>query len=332
MSRAPAWPWNWSAATPAKRCGNRYHFGMTPDEIAQLRAARYNATVSYIDRIHSDLMVLRVRPDGQRPPYKAGQYTSLGLGYWEPRVPGCQDETLTDEERRRIVKRAYSVSSSIESEPGRLRDLSEDDWVEFYIVLVRENRDGRIPALTPRLFALEEGSRLSFQEKFTGHYTLDPVKEGDTVLFLGTGTGEAPHNAMIHELLRRGHTGRILHACCVRYSRDLGYLSIHQRLMIKYPNYTYLPLTTRESVGHRKKYIQDLITDGEFDSVLDPTNTHVYLCGNPAMIGVPTKDKDTGERVYPKPTGVIELLEARGFAADNATLKFKGNIHFEEYW
>jgi ferredoxin--NADP+ reductase len=99
---------------------------------------------------------------------------------------------------------------------------------------------------------------------------------------------------------------------------------------VQYPNYTYLPLITRESA--HKKYIQDLISTGELDAVLDPKNAHVYLCGNPKMIGVPVKDKETGARVFPQPPGVIELLEARGFAADNATVKFKGNIHFEEYW
>lgn len=305
---------------------------MTTEEIEQLRAARYNATVVYIEEVHSDLRILRIRPDFPRPPYKGGQYCSLGLGYWEPRVVDCQQETLTDEERKRVVKRAYSVSSSIESEPGTLRDLSTDDWVEFYIVLVRENPDGRVPALTPRLFAMEEGARISMHDKFTGHYTLDPVKDGDTVVFLGTGTGEAPHNAMIRELLHRNHKGRIVHACCVRFQRDLGYLATHQRLMLSYPNYTYLPLTTRESVGNRKVYIQDLITSGQLDDVLDPKNTHIYLCGNPAMIGVPVKDKETGVRVFPQPPGAIELLEARGFAADNAAAKFKGNIHFEEYW
>jgi hypothetical protein len=50
------------------------------------------------------------------------------------------------------------------------------------------------------------------------------------------------------------------------------------------------------------------------------------------MIGVPTKDKETGERIYPKPLGVIEILEKMGFKADNPTIKFTGNIHFEEYW
>src|SRR4029079_14144671 len=152
--------------------------------------------------------------------------------------------------------------------------LEENDWLEFYIVLVRETPDGRVPALTPRLFALQEGDRLQIGERVTGHYTLDPVRAGDTVVFLGTGTGEAPHNYMTWELLRRGHTVRILNACCVRYSRDLGYLHTHQALMGQYPNYTYLSLTTREAGSTRKVYIQDVITSGELEerlgSPLDP--------------------------------------------------------------
>jgi ferredoxin--NADP+ reductase len=58
----------------------------------------------------------------------------------------------------------------------------------------------------------------------------------------------------------------------------------------------------------------------------------VFLCGNPKMIGVPVKNKETGVREYPQPLGVIEVLERRGFQADNAAAKLKGNIHFEEYW
>jgi ferredoxin--NADP+ reductase len=83
-------------------------------------------------------------------------------------------------------------------------------------------------------------------------------------------------------------------------------------------------------------YIQDLIASGELDETLgaplDPATTHVFLCGNPKMIGVPVRDRDTGARSYPKPVGVIEVLEGRGFAADVAATKFKGNVHFEEYW
>jgi ferredoxin--NADP+ reductase len=157
------------------------------------------------------------------------------------------------------------------------------------------------------------------------------------VLFLSTGTGEAPHNYMLWELLRRGHAGRILAACCVRYRQDLGYLAIHQQLMQRYPNYTYLPLTTREAdTLANKVYIQDLVVSGQLEErlgqPLDPARTHVFLCGNPKMIGVPTLDKATNQKVYPQPLGVIEVLEKRGFQVDFAPAKQKGNIHFEEYW
>ena len=309
---------------------------MTPDQITDLRKQRYNATLVYQHKIHPDLMIIRVRPDFPRPPYLPGQYCALGLGYWEPRVEGCQAECLKPEDLTKVVRRSYSISNSIYSEPGTLRDMTQDDWVEFYIVLVRENLDGRVPALTPRLFALREGDRLSMGEKIVGHFTVEPVKPGENVVFLGTGTGEAPHNSMIWELLRRGHTGNILHACCVRLRKDLGYLPVHEQLMRQLPNYKYLPLTTREQGVTRKCYIQDLITGGELEEQLgarlDPANTHVFLCGNPKMIGVPFKDKETGQRRYPEPTGVIELLEQRGFVADNAAAKVKGNVHFEEYW
>jgi ferredoxin--NADP+ reductase len=309
---------------------------MTAEEMADLRRRRYNATAVYLKLLNPDLMVLRVKPDFPRPPHLPGQYCTLGLGYWERRTEGCQVETLPPAEVTKVVRRAYSISCSIYSSPGQLMRLEDNDWLEFYIVLVRENPDGRVPALTPRLFALREGDRLQIGERITGHFTLDPVKPTDNVIFLSTGTGEAPHNYMTWELLRRGHAGKILNACCVRYSRDLGYLHTQQALGDQFPNYTYLSLTTREPGVTRKVYIQDLIASGELEerlgSALDPEKTHVFLCGNPKMIGVPVRDRDTGALTYPQPVGVIEVLERRGFRADVAATKFKGNVHFEEYW
>ena len=309
---------------------------MTPEAIAELRRQKYNATVVRLVKAHSDLMLLRVRPDYVRPLHKPGQYTSLGLGYWEPRHPGCQEETLQPGDEKRLARRAYSISCGV-LEDGELLDLARTDWLEFYIVLVRDSDRAEPPALTPRLFMLREGDRLFLGEKITGYFTADPVKPGDTVLFLGTGTGEAPHNYLLWELLRRGHSGRILSACCVRYRRDLAYAGVHEELMRRYPQYTYLPLTTREpGNAGQKVYIQDLLTSGELEArlgqTLDPARTQVFLCGNPKMIGVPGKDRETGARVYPQPMGAIEILERRGFQVDQPNIKLKGNIHYEEYW
>lgn len=309
---------------------------MTPEDVVGLRAKHYNAVVASLVKPHSDLMVLRVRPDFQVPAHVPGQYGTLGLGQWEPRHPDCQPDVTKPGEEQKLIRRAYSLSSSILDRRGHIEDRAGANWVEFYIVLVR-SADKNPPALTPRLFMLKEGDRLFLGEKITGHFTLEPVKPTDNVIFLSTGTGEAPHNYMTWELLRRGHQGKILAACCVRYKQDLGYLPTHELLMQKYPNYRYLPLTTRETnnLGH-KVYIQDLITSGQLEErlgdVLDASRTHVFLCGNPKMIGVPEKNAATGETTFPKPPGVIEILTARGFQLDQPKLKLPGTLHFEEYW
>ena len=69
---------------------------------------------------------------------------------------------------------------------------------------------------------LREGDRLYLGEKITGHFTLDPVQARRHGAVPVTGTGEAPHNYMLWELLRRGHDGPILSACCVRYRQGPG--------------------------------------------------------------------------------------------------------------
>jgi ferredoxin--NADP+ reductase len=309
---------------------------MTPEQIAELRRQKYNATVHLLRKLHSDLLIMRVRPDFPLPSHKPGQFTVLGLGNWEPRLPGCAEEFLASGEETKLARRSYSISHPVLDGAGDLFAPAQP-WLEFYIVLVRESDKPKPPALTPRLFMLREGDRLYLGEKITGTFTLDSVKPDDTVLFLSTGTGEAPHNYMTWDLLRRGHRGRLLAACCVRYRKDLGYREMQSLLEKRYPNYTYLSLVTREpEVVGRKVYIQDLIASGELEQhlgkPLDPATTHVYLCGNPKMIGIPEKDRDSGQLNYPQPQGVIELLERRGFRMDNPPHRGEGNIHYEKYW
>ncbi len=309
---------------------------MTPDQIDDLRRRRYNATVAYMHRPNPELLILRARPDLPVHEHEPGQYCSLGLGHWEPRFPGSQEEELKEGDESRIILRAYSIGHPMLID-GTLPE-PQREWLEFYVVLLQKAGEGiKAPALTPRLFMLREGERLKVGEKITGSFTLESVQSDDTVVFLSTGTGEAPHNYMLWELLRRGHRGRILAACCVRYRRDFGYLPTHEQLMHLFPSYTYLTLTTREATaGDRKVYIQDLITSGQLEKQLgkplDAATTHVFLCGNPKMIGVPDVDRETGAHRYPHPPGVIEILENRGFRIGDPRTKERGNIHFEKYW
>ena len=275
--------------------------------------------------------MLRVRPDHGETSHLPGQYASLGLGFWEDRIDDADDRDL-DERWDKLIRRSYSISSRMFDEHGYLTYEAGLDELEFYIVLVAPTPEN-VPGLTPRLALKRPGDRIYLGPKVAGRYTLDAVTDpAATVVFFGTGTGEAPHNAMVVELLRKGHTGPIVSAVSVRKWPDLGYIEKHRTLESRYPNYHYYPMPTREP-DVPKRYIQDLITDDVFGKelglVLDPENTHVFLCGNPSMIGLP-EGKDGEEKTFPETVGVVQLMTERGFTLDQR--RSPGNIHYEEYW
>jgi ferredoxin--NADP+ reductase len=301
-----------------------------PAALDELRTTNYNATITSFDRVHDDLWILRVRPDDGGLIYRAGQYASLGLGYWEQRVDDATDADL-DSRWDKLIRRSYSISSRIFDQHGYLVDDTKSGELELYIVLVAPSAE-HVPGLTPRLALKGPGERIFLGTKVAGRYNLGHVTDPETtVLFLATGTGESPHNAMVAELLQRGHRGPIVSAVSVRHWNDLAYRDKHQLLDRLHHNYHYLPLPTRER-DTPKQYLQDLISSGTLETdygvTLDPATTHVFLCGNPLMIGLP--ETVDGRSTFPASVGVVELLSERGFVLDQPGAP--GNVHFEEYW
>lgn len=314
---------------------------MKAEEASQLREKLYNGTI--IERVdtHSDLARFRIRPDKPIPPFKPGQYVGLGLGNWEPRLEGTQPEEVPEKKLRKLARRAYSISCPMLDPMGELAPVDQIDYLEFYITLVREadSPDKKPPVLTPRLFRLGAGDRIEVQPKIVGRYVLENIAPDDTVLMLGTGTGEAPHNAMTTHLLAEGHQGKIINVTSVRRRADLAYALEHAELVKRFPQYCYLPVTTRDPenldtsnpnyIG--KQYLQDLFTSGQLaraaDDPLSPENTHVFLCGNPAMIGyAPPGAK------RPSTSGMLPLLRAAGFTDEGDAEPGPGTIRFEKYW
>ncbi len=59
---------------------------------------------------------------------------------------------------------------------------------------------------------------------------------------------------------------------------------------------------------------------------LEPDNTHVFLCGNPAMIGLSPRVVERGH----EPGSMLDVLLRRGFQTDEHGRP--GNVHFERYW
>lgn len=306
------------------------------DELQLLRKKYYNATVKSFRHVTESLAIVRIEPDSTMSPFEAGQYTVLGLTYREPRIENSGAEApMSERDLNRLARRAYSVSCPILNDNNKLVTVRQGSELEFYIALATGS-DSTVPVLTPRIFALKEGDRIHVGPRFHGTYTLKDVNPSDSVAFLSTGTGEAPHNAMLAELLSREHRGRIISVVCTRHRADLAYLHTHRRVESLFSNYVYSTLTTREPenvdaslpayVG--RQYIQDYFLSGEMELDagfrFNSETTHVFLCGNPTMIGATSSPIGTGR------AGMVELLSQRGFIADKP--RQRGNIHFEKYW
>lgn len=306
----------------------------------RLRTEYYNASVVSVQPCHDELMVMRIRPDQGIPSFLPGQYTVLGLGYWEDRLANCQPEGELGPLASKLIKRAFSISCPIFDDQGNVVAADELDFLEFFVALVRRS-DQRAPALSPRIFALDEGDRIFCGPHVHGNYTLASIQQDENVVFVATGTGEAPHNAMTVHLLKSGHCGRIVNVACTRWKKDLAYRAAHRRLEQLFPSYRYLTLTTREpenlDESHPnylgKQYLQDYFESGNFQTdsglTLDPKNTHVFLCGNPAMIGLPLHTQGAA-CASSRRKGMVEMLENVGFEVDRP--RARGNIHFERYW
>lgn len=311
---------------PTTQGERRSGMAVEPDA---LRRTHYNATLISVRKVTADLAILRVRPDTPLAPFDAGQWIALGVGVWEERVAGLPDETGPPRDSD-LIRRPFSLSSSILSPDGsRILRPDEEDAYEFYVALPRDNSIAA--ALPGRLFAMAAGDRLWVGDAPRGRNTLEHVRPSDNVLLASTGTGEAPHNRMVWELLRRGHEGQVAAVVTTRRRIEQAYRSIHERVAQLYPRYRYTALTTREP-GDTGERLQDLFKSGALESLagfrLDPERARIFLCGNPAMIGAPRLEG--GRRIYPATAGMIELLEReRGFRADDPRGGI--NVHFERY-
>jgi ferredoxin/flavodoxin---NADP+ reductase len=264
----------------------------------------YNAVVIGREEINPQLLILRVQPDVALFDFKPGQFAVLGLLGGEPRVPEAAEEE-SPAAPDKIIRRAYSIASS----------SVERRYLEVYLTLITSGQ------LTPRLFALKHGSRLSLGPKASGVFTLDRVPADKAVILIATGTGLAPYISMLRTILV-GETRRrfvVLHGA--RYGWDLGYRGELESLARLRPNFTYIPSITRPDqdphfhghTGRLQVLLEQGVVEKESGVQLDPAQADVFLCGNPDMVKV-----------------VKGMLETRGFTTDQPGKQ--GTIHVEEYW
>jgi ferredoxin/flavodoxin---NADP+ reductase len=271
-----------------------------------MAAPETNARVIQKIDVASGLMILRVAPEGwNAPPFRAGQYTVLGLPGSAPRARFSDPEDPLPPPEKRI-SRAYSAASS----------SREGEYLEFYITLVRSG------ALTPRLFALEPGDPVWVSPKMVGMFTLDQVPRDQNVVFLATGTGLAPYMSMLRTHISDFSAKNVSVVHAARHSWDLGYRAELETIARLCPWFTYFPILSSPAEERfpwtgLTGFIHEHWKAGTFFKSWKeepaPATTRIFLCGNPLMI-----------------EAMMGILRESGFRDHSP--KEPGQIHLEKYW
>lgn len=264
-----------------------------------------NAIVTQRIDFAPGLMILRVAPDGwELPAFKPGQFSVLGLPGAAPRAENAGPENPVPAPDS-FIRRAYSIASS----------SAEREYLEFYIAEVQSG------ALTPRLFALQVGDRVFLSPKATGMFTLDQISGDQNLIFIGTGTGLAPYMSMIRTHIEANEPRKFFVLHGARNSWDLGYRTELFYLQRFAQNFTYLPtidgpeaeaVPWKGLVGFAQDHWKQGAIEQAWGFKPTPSNTHVFLCGNPLMINA-----------------MKEVLVQEGFTVHSK--QTPGQIHIEEF-
>ncbi len=268
-----------------------------------------NASLARRVDINPDLAIFRIQPDtGWLTEFQPGQFCTIGLPKRE--LEPHDDLREADLPRHRLlsrclIRRAYSIAS-----PATQRDSLD-------LLIVRVEHGG----FTPLLWDLELGDRLYLDEKIKGNFTLDDVPAGKNIVMISTGTGLAPFVSMLMTYRGTGRWNKLVIIHGARLAADLAYSDLLTQIAGDDPTVHYLPTLTREPDPHwpgLRGRVNHILDNGDYEQQtgceLDPADTHIFLCGNPAMIDQ-----------------LESSLAIKGFTPHNRRNP-NGNIHFERFW
>jgi ferredoxin/flavodoxin---NADP+ reductase len=219
----------------------------------------YSARILERHDLSDDLWVIRVDPGGEFR-FLAGQYATLGV--------------VTPEKR---YERAYSIVSA-----------PHEKFLEFFLELVPRGQ------LTPLLYELRVGDLMTLRKIAKGNFTLDLSSERTNHLLVATVTGVSPYVSYVRSLhndwncKKFGGAHKLFILEGASRSWELGYAGELEKVAGEVPWLTYVPAVSRpwedkEWSGEAGR-VDDLIRKYADMWNLTPSNTQVYLCGNPGMI------------------------------------------------
>lgn len=208
-----------------------------------------------IEHKHWTDVLASIKFKGDVLPYKAGQFTKVGL-----HING------------ELISRPYSYVSA-----------PNDDFLEIVYVKVPDG------VLTPQLHDLKKGDKLFAMEKASGFFTMDEVPDGNNLWMFATGTGLGVFISLLKtdDPWKRFNNIVLVHG--VRTSDELTYKETIDALNTKNNNkLIYIPTITREKKdGAFNVRIPEGLKKNLFQerAQLNITqDSQIMICGNPDMI------------------------------------------------
>jgi len=197
--------------------------------------------------------------------FKPGQYCTIG-------VEG--------------IERAYSIVSA-----------PYEDSLELFVELVPKGEGGM---LTPELYKLNPGDKVSIRPRAKGIFTFDPGFTNH--LLISTVTGVVPYISYLRDYINDNRTGHKFYFLMgASYEDEFSYDAELRQMESNHPGMvTFIPTISRPTEERNKNW------DGETGRVntiiekhietfeLTSSDTLVYACGHPGMI------EDVKARMIPK--------------------------------
>ncbi|EXJ14063.1 ferredoxin--NADP reductase [Imhoffiella purpurea] len=224
--------------------------------------------------------------------------TVVGRHQWAEGLFSLQFEApIADYVAGQYIKVALDIEGERVGRPYSLVNAPQDRPLEIYF--------NEVPSgpLTPPLSALNPGDSVWLTATANGIFTLETVEPAKTLWMLATGTGLGVYLSILRTRDPWEKFERVVLVHGVRQSSDLAYGETLDVIGERYEGrFTVVPVVSRETHGSALGgRITERLEDGSLEERIgeriDPTLSHVMLCGNSAMI------KDAKE-----------ILEARGLA------------------
>ena len=236
-----------------------------------------------------------------------------GKRQWSDTLFSLQLEApLEDFSAGQFIKVAMDIDGERVGRPYSLVNAPEQRPLEIYFNEVPEG------PLTPRLSRLAQGDPIWISEKASGIFTLERIPVCQDLWLFATGTALGVYLSILNTDApwERFDNIILIHGC--RTADELTYGDTIQGFIDRYPEqFRFMPMLSREASGDiARGRVTDLFENGalekKIDLRIDPSTSHVMLCGNSGMI----KDMKT-------------LLEKRGLQRNGA--RTPGQYTTEQY-